>query len=121
MADEYWAIAFSRAISILMKMNKINARFHPTPGVLIHGVGAHNLTPSDGVNDMRNVIPFFTSNYVDNMNVHHRPQLDDEAQNEEFENCIIRLLATTPLAICFDYLPSFGPQYLGDVSIIYVN
>lgn len=101
-----------------MKMKKINEHFHPTPALLVHGVGIHNLSLDYAMNDMRIAIPFFTSNYVDQMIVHHRPQLDDEEQTEEFEKCIIRLLANTPLAICFDYLPSFK-EYQGTVSNFY--
>ncbi|KFK32965.1 hypothetical protein AALP_AA6G312400 [Arabis alpina] len=114
--DDCWAIALSRAISVLMKMKKINKNFHPTPEVLINGVGLQNLSPSLGLSDMTIAIPFVTS-YVDQMIIRHRPELDDEEGNEEFERCIIRILANAPLGISFDSLPSYS-DYHGEGTYV---
>ncbi|KFK23546.1 hypothetical protein AALP_AAs66918U001000 [Arabis alpina] len=106
-ADDCWAIALSRAISMFLQIIGSDIT-PPTKDELLNAIDARYLSRRGAIDRLEIAIPY-VKNYVGNMIIHRRPALDsDNEEHENYEKCIVRLLAKAPLAIRFESLPSFG-------------
>ncbi|ESQ56231.1 hypothetical protein EUTSA_v10026623mg [Eutrema salsugineum] len=87
--DDCWAVTFSRAISVFLKINGSTIT-PPTAMTLLTGVDDRHITRTGAID----------------LNVRPALQSDNDDKHEKYERCIVRLLAKAPLAVGFEYLPS---------------
>ncbi|KAH0896175.1 hypothetical protein HID58_045743, partial [Brassica napus] len=100
-----WAIAFYRQWSTMAKL-KGRSRPKLTLDKLMSGVSFRYRTVDGQLRKLEAAVEFMKNeHYVDEMFLHVKPSGDSE--DEKFERLIERLLLEGPVAVSFEYFPSY--------------
>uniref|UniRef100_A0A0D3BJA2 RRM domain-containing protein n=3 Tax=Brassica TaxID=3705 RepID=A0A0D3BJA2_BRAOL len=100
-----WAAALHRAYSALLTLSGSPGRVLTRQGI-IDGVDEAYQASGDGIDRLKYAISFMEK-YVKEMNIYRRPRGNDASSYEDFESFTLQLLATTPVMVTVECLPSF--------------
>ncbi|KAL0679008.1 hypothetical protein Bca4012_006989 [Brassica carinata] len=103
--NDCWAAALHRAYSALLTLSGSPGRVLTRQGI-IDGVDEAYQASGDGIDRLKYAISFMEK-YVKEMNIYRRPRGNDASSYEDFESFTLQLLATTPVMVTVECLPSF--------------
>ncbi|CDY12105.1 BnaC03g60210D [Brassica napus] len=105
LVNDCWAAALHRAYSALLTLSGSPGRVLTRQGI-IDGVDEAYQASGDGIDRLKYAISFMEK-YVKEMNIYRRPRGNDASSYEDFESFTLQLLATTPVMVTVECLPSF--------------